>query len=85
VADVRVHARQFLGDVAALHQHGNFFQQPLPVELRPGGRQQPLREPLLVALLDLRPQRGNAIGGFGEPVERGVQNRFQAPRLRARA
>ena len=52
--DVRGHARQLLGDVAALDEHGNLFQHSLLVELRSRGRGQPLRQPLLVALLDLR-------------------------------
>ena len=72
-----VHARQLLRDVAALHQHGNFLQQPLLVELRSGGRGQPLRQPLLVALLDLGTQLGHALGGLRKPVERAVQNRLQ--------
>ncbi len=77
VPDVGGHARQLLGDIAALHQHGNFLEQPLAVELRASSRFKPLREPLLVALLDLRPQRGHAFGGLGQPVERCVQNRLQ--------
>ena len=77
VPDVRGHARQLLGNVAALHQHGNLLEQPLAVELRAGGRQQPLGEPLLVALLDLGAQRGHAVGCLGQPVERAVQNRLQ--------
>src|SRR5580698_8435705 len=55
VADVRGHARQLFRHIAALHQDSYLFQQPLLVELRASGRAQPLRQPLLVALLDLRP------------------------------
>ncbi len=75
--DVRGHARQFFADVAALHKHGHFLEHSLLVELRPGGRGQPLRQPLLVALLDLRTQLRHAGSGCGKPVQRAAQNRRQ--------
>ena len=65
------------GNIAALHQHRHFLKHPLPIELRARRRQQPLRQPLLVALLNLRPQLGHAVGCLRKPVERSMQNRRQ--------
>ena len=79
------HARQFLSDVAAVHQHGNFFEQALAIELVAGRGDQPLREPLLVALFDFRPQLGHAFHGLGQAIERGMEDGLERLRLRGRA
>src|ERR1035441_7774945 len=72
-----MHASKLLGNVAALNQHSNLFEQPLAIELRPGSSKQALGEALLVKLLNLRAQHGHSFGRLGQPVERRVEDRIK--------
>jgi len=77
VADVCVHARQFFGNVAAIDEHGDFLEQPLAIELVACSGDQPLREPLLVALFDIGAKQRDSVHGPGKTVERRVEDGFK--------